>query len=198
MNMRAKNRSLFDRAIVARAALDAVKKLNPLHLLKNPVIFVTEVGALMTTACLAVRSKGEPVGFALQIAVWLWFTVLFANFAEAMAEGRGKAQADELRKTRASTSAHILRDDGSVETVASERLLKGDLILISAREIIPADGEIVEGAAMVDESAITGESAPVIREAGGDRSAVTGGTRVLSDTIKVRVTAIPGRASSTG
>jgi K+-transporting ATPase ATPase B chain len=158
------------------------------------VIFVTEVGALLTSAGLFVRSKGEPAGFALQVAVWLWFTVLFANFAEAMAEGRGKAQADELRKTRAFTTARLLRVDGSVETIPSERLRKGDTVVVSAREIIPADGEIVEGAAMVDESAITGESAPVIREAGGDRSAVTGGTRVLSDRIKVRVTADPGKS----
>ena len=194
MNVRAPNRSLFDKAIVRRAALDAVKKLNPLHLLKNPVIFVTEVGALLTTAGMMMRSKGEPAGFALQVTLWLWFTVLFANFAEAMAEGRGKAQADELRKTRASTTARLLRVDGSVETIPSERLRRGDFVVVSAREIIPADGEIVEGAAMVDESAITGESAPVIREAGGDRSAVTGGTRVLSDRIKVRVTADPGKS----
>jgi K+-transporting ATPase ATPase B chain len=191
-NVRAANHPLFERALVGRAALAAVRKLDPLHLLKNPVIFVTEVGALLTTIGLLARAKGEPAGFALQIALWLWFTVLFANFAEAMAEGRGKAQADELRKTRASLTARLLRADGSVEPVPAERLRKGDLVVVSAREIIPADGEIVEGAAMVDESAITGESAPVIREAGGDRSAVTGGTRVLSDRIKVRVTADPG------
>jgi K+-transporting ATPase ATPase B chain len=194
MTVRARTRSLFDKAIVGRAALDAVKKLNPAHVLKNPVIFVTEVGALLTTAGLMMGSKGEPAGFTLQVALWLWFTVLFANFAEAMAEGRGKAQADELRKTRASTTARLLRTDGSVVSVPSEGLRQGDLVVISARELIPADGEIVEGAAMVDESAITGESAPVIREAGGDRSAVTGGTRVLSDSIKVRVTADPGKS----
>jgi len=192
--VRARNRSLFDRAIVGRAALDAAKKLNPSHLLKNPVIFVTEVGALLTTAGLLIRSKGEPAGFALQVALWLWFTVLFANFAEAMAEGRGKAQADELRKTRTRTVARLLRSDGSVEPVPAERLRKDDLVIVSAGEIIPADGEIIEGAATVDESAITGESAPVIREAGGDRSAVIGGTRVLSDSIKVRVTADPGKS----
>jgi len=194
MTVRARNRSLFDRAIVGRAALDAAKKLNPSHLLKNPVIFVTEVGALLTTAGLLIRSKGEPAGFALQVALWLWFTVLFANFAEAMAEGRGKAQADELRKTRTRTVARLLRSDGSVEPVPAERLRKDDLVIVSAGEIIPADGEIIEGAATVDESAITGESAPVIREAGGDRSAVIGGTRVLSDSIKVRVTADPGKS----
>src|SRR5512137_1979531 len=187
-------RSLFDPALVRRAALDSVRKLDPVHLLKNPVIFVTEVGALLTTISLAVSSKGEPIGFGLQIAVWLWFTVLFANFAEAMAEGRGKAQADELRKTRTRTVAHLIRSDGTTVEVPAERLRKGDLVVVSAREIIPADGEIVEGAATVDESAITGESAPVIREAGGDRSAVTGGTRVLSDAIKVRVTADPGKS----
>jgi K+-transporting ATPase ATPase B chain len=177
-----------------RAAADSVRKLNPVHLLKNPVIFVTEVGALLTTIGLVARSKGEPAGFALQIALWLWFTVLFANFAEAMAEGRGKAQADELRKTRTRTVAHLLQSDGTTVEIPAENLRHGDLVVVSAREIIPADGEIVEGAATVDESAITGESAPVIREAGGDRSAVTGGTRVLSDRIKVRVTADPGKS----
>jgi K+-transporting ATPase ATPase B chain len=193
-NVRARDRSLFDRVIIGRAAGDAFKKLNPVSLLKNPVIFVTEVGALLTTAGLLIRSKGEPAGLALQVALWLWFTVLFANFAEAMAEGRGKAQAAALRKTRTRTVARLLRADGSVESVPAERLRKDDLVIVSAREIIPADGEIIEGAATVDESAITGESAPVIREAGGDRSAVIGGTRVLSDSIKVRVTADPGKS----
>ena len=192
--MPALTHSLFDRAIVGRAAIDSLKKLNPVSLLKNPVIFVTEVGALMTTLGLFMRSKNEPAGFVLQISLWLWFTVLFANFAEAMAEGRGKAQADALRKTRTCTMANLVRPDGSIESVPAERLRKGDLVVVSAREIIPADGEIIEGAATVDESAITGESAPVIREAGGDRSAVTGGTRVLSDRIKVRVTADPGKS----
>jgi K+-transporting ATPase ATPase B chain len=192
--MPAKRHSLFDRAIVARAAADAFKKLNPRHLLKNPVIFVTEVGAFLTSLGLIAWPKNEPSGFALQVSIWLWFTVLFANFAEAMAEGRGKAQADELRKTRTSTMANLIRADGPVEQVPAERLRKGDVVIISAREVIPADGEIIEGAATVDESAITGESAPVIREAGGDRSAVTGGTRVLSDRIKVRVTADPGKS----
>ena len=185
---------LFERAIVGRAVIDSVRKLNPGSLMKNPVMFVTEVGALLTTVGLFLGSKNEPTGFALQISLWLWFTVLFANFAEAMAEGRGKAQADALRKTRACTTANLIGPDGSIEAVPAERLKKGDLVIVSAREIIPADGEIVEGAATVDESAITGESAPVIREAGGDRSAVTGGTRVLSDTIKVRVTSDPGKS----
>jgi potassium-transporting ATPase ATP-binding subunit len=186
--------SLFDRKIVSAAALDAVRKLNPRALLKNPVIFVTEVGAALTTAAIFLRAPGEPRGFVLQIGLWLWFTVLFANFAEAMAEGRGKAQADELRKTRTRTLARRLKTDGAVEEIPADQLRKGDFVVVAAREIIPADGEIVEGAATVDESAITGESAPVIREAGGDRSAVTGGTRVLSDRIKVRVTADPGES----
>ena len=162
--------------------------------MKNPVMFVTEVGAAITTFFIFFRAQDEPVSFTLQISLWLWFTVLFANFAEAMAEGRGKAQANELRKTRTQTIANRLRADGSIEKVAAEQLRKNDLVLISAGEIIPADGEILEGIATVDESAITGESAPVIREAGGDRSAVTGGTRVLSDWIKVRVTANPGES----
>jgi len=192
--VQARDRSLFDRVIMGRAVRDALKKLNPASLIKNPVIFVTEIGAMLTTAGLLMRSKGEPVGFTIQVALWLWFTVLFANFAEAMAEGRGKAQADALRKTRTRTMARRIRTDGSAEIIPAERLRKDDLVIISAREIIPADGEIIEGAATVDESAITGESAPVIREAGGDRSAVTGGTRVLSDSIKVRVTADPGKS----
>jgi potassium-transporting ATPase ATP-binding subunit len=194
MNVPALNRPLFERAIVGRAVIDSIKKLNPVSLLKNPVIFVTEIGALLTTLGLFLRSKNEPAGFALQISLWLWSTVLFANFAEAMAEGRGKAQADALRKTRACLMANLVGPDGSIAAVPAERLKKSDFVVVSAREIIPADGEIVEGAATVDESAITGESAPVIREAGGDRSAVTGGTRVLSDRIKVRITADPGKS----
>jgi K+-transporting ATPase ATPase B chain len=186
--------SLFEREIIAQAVVDSFKKLNPLWLSKNPVIFVTEVGAAITTLGLFFRSEKEPLGFVLQVSLWLWFTVLFANFAEAMAEGRGKAQAKALRKTRTETTANLLRPDGSVERIQAEGLRKNDLVLISAGEIIPADGEIIEGVATVDESAITGESAPVIREAGGDRSAVTGGTRVLSDQIKVRVTADPGES----
>jgi K+-transporting ATPase ATPase B chain len=192
--MAAKTHSLFDRRIIGPAVIDSVRKLNPVFLLKNPVIFVTEAGAVLSTLGLVFRGAGEAPGFAFQIALWLWFTVLFANFAEAMAEGRGKAQAHELRKARTQTQASLLQADGSVRRVAADRLRKGDFVVVSAREVIPADGEIVEGAAMVDESAITGESAPVIREAGGDRSAVTGGTRVLSDRIKVRVTANPGES----
>ena len=187
------SRSLLDRKLVGRAMVAAFRKLNPARLLGNPVIFVTEVGALLTSIGLVLRPAGEPAGFGFQVSLWLWFTVLFANFAEAMAEARGQAQADELRKTRTRTTARLLGKDGSDKPVPAETLRKGDLVLVSAREIIPADGDVVEGAAMVDESAITGESAPVIREAGGDRSAVTGGTRVLSDQITVRVTADPGQ-----
>jgi K+-transporting ATPase ATPase B chain len=190
----AKAHSLFDREVMAQAVVDSFKKLNPLWLLKNPVIFVTEVGACLTSLGIFLRSEHEPLGFVVQISLWLWFTVLFANFAEAVAEGRGKAQARALRKTRTHTMARRLKADGTSETVQAERLRKNDLILVSAGEIIPADGDIIEGVATVDESAITGESAPVIREAGGDRSAVTGGTRVLSDQVKVRVTADPGES----
>ncbi len=192
--MAARTHSFFDREIIVQGIADSFRKLNPLSLLKNPVIFVTEVGAALTTLGLFFRTKGEPFYFVFQVALWLWFTVLFANFAEAMAEGRGKAQAKALRKTRTQMIANRVRADGSTEKIPAESLRKEDLLLISAGEIIPADGEIIEGAAMVDESAITGESAPVLREAGGDRSAVTGGTRVLSDGIKVRVTANPGES----
>ena len=191
--MAAKRHSLFDRGIIAGAVVDSFRKLNPLSLMKNPVIFVTETAAAITTVMLFNRPGGEPLLFDLQITVWLWFTVLFANFAEAMAEGRGKAQAMALRRTRTQTVANRLRD-GSVTKAPADRLEKGELFVVSAGEIIPADGEIIEGAATVDESAITGESAPVIREAGGDRSAVTGGTRVLSDRIVVRVTAEKGQS----
>ncbi len=161
---------------------------------KNPVIFVVEVGAVLTTIQLAWNVFHHPgqFGFGLQITVWLWFTVLFANFAEAMAEGRGKAQADTLRKARAETRAYRLRSDHSTEIVPSSKLRVGDIVLVNAGEFIPGDGEVIEGLASVDESAITGESAPVIRESGGDRSAVTGGTRVLSDEIRVRITSNPG------
>ena len=192
--MAVRTHSLFDREIIAQAVVDSFKKLNPLSLMKNPVIFVTEVGAALTTIGHFFRSRNEPFGFVLQVSLWLWFTVLFANFAEAMAEGRGKAQAKALRKTRTQTMADRLGADGSVERIQAEQLRKNDIVLVPAGKIIPADGEIIEGVATVDESAITGESAPVIREAGGDRSAVTGGTRVLSDQIKVRITANPGES----
>jgi K+-transporting ATPase ATPase B chain len=192
--MAAKIPSLFDRRILGRAAVDAFKKLDPRRLLRNPVIFVTEVGAAVTTLDFITRSGGEDGGFVLQISLWLWSTVIFANFAEAVAEGRGKAQARELRKTRTDTVANRAGANGATERVPASLLRKGDIVVVSAGEVIPADGEVIEGAATVDESAITGESAPVIREAGGDRSAVTGGTRVLSDKITVRVTADPGKS----
>jgi potassium-transporting ATPase ATP-binding subunit len=182
--------SIFDPKILAPALGDTFRKLDPRLMVKNPVMFVTLVGAAISTVEIF-RSPGQ-TGFVLQIAIWLWFTVLFANFAEAVAEGRGKAQAKALRQTRTQTSANKISDDGKIKTVDADSLRKNDVIVVRAGEIIPADGEIVHGAATVDESAITGESAPVVREAGGDRSAVTGGTRVLSDEIKIRITCNPG------
>src|SRR5271169_2155179 len=189
-----RKKSLADSAILSRAVMDSFRKLDPRTMVKNPVMFVVEVGAVLTTIQLAwnaLHHAGQ-FGFGLQITLWLWFTVLFANFAEAMAEGRGKAQADTLRKSRAETQAHRLLSDGSMEMVVSSKLRSGDIVVVAACEFIPGDGEVIEGVASVDESAITGESAPVIRESGGDRSAVTGGTRVLSDEIKVRITSNPG------
>ncbi|MGC4030944.1 MAG: potassium-transporting ATPase subunit KdpB [Tepidisphaeraceae bacterium] len=192
--MSAKNSPLFEPTILKDAVAASFVKFNPAHMWKNPVMFVTEVGAIVTTAYLFTAEKGS-FGFVLQIAVWLWFTVLFANFAEAMAEGRGKAQADTLRKSRTQTTARKLTSRNGTETsVPAETLRKGDYFVCEADDIIPADGEIVEGAATVNESAITGEVAPVIREAGGDRSAVTGGTTVLSDRIVIQVTANPGES----
>jgi K+-transporting ATPase ATPase B chain len=188
---RKSKRAVWEWGIVRRAVWDSILKLNPRAMMCNPVMFVVEVGSVATTLLL-LRAPRELFRFNLQITLWLWFTVLFSNFAEAMAEGRGKAQADALRKTRSETMAQRLLPDGSTESVPSPRLRADDLVLVSAGEFIPGDGEIVEGVASVDESAITGESAPVIREAGGDRSAVTGGTRVLSDWIKVRITSNPG------
>jgi potassium-transporting ATPase ATP-binding subunit len=189
--MAAKSHSIFDPAIIVPALGDAFRKLNPITLAANPVMFVTEVGAAITTFFLFFNG-GKDLGFELQIALWLWFTVLFANFAEAMAEGRGKAQARALRATRTQTFALKLTSSGRIEKVGAEQLRKGDIVVVSAGELIPGDGEVIEGAATVDESAITGESAPVIRESGGDRSAVTGGTKVLSDQIKVEITSNPG------
>ena len=188
-------RPLFDPPIVSRAILDSFKKLDPRTLLRNPVIFVVEVVSVVVTIRIVtdVVSTG-PVLFDTAIAVGLWFTVLFANFAEAMAEGRGKAQAESLRRTRADLVARRLTNDGKEETVPASELRAGDMVMVSADELIPGDGEIIEGIASVDESAITGESAPVIRESGGDRSAVTGGTKVLSDWIKVKITAQPGES----
>ena len=198
MASKSKSQGLFDGKIIAAAAIDALRKLNPRALAKNPVIFVTEVVSLMVTVFFIrdlVTHNGSAM-FSGQIAAWLWFTVLFANFAEAVAEGRGKAQADALRRTRSDTHAkrYIDRENlnGLVEGVNALDLLLGDIVVVEAGEIIPGDGDIVEGVASVNESAITGESAPVIREAGGDRSAVTGGTTVLSDFIKVKITSAPG------
>src|SRR5271154_7157041 len=185
-------RSLWDMKIVRRAAWDSLVKLHPVTMMRNPVMFVVEVGSVVTTVLLFLERARGGFGFNLQITLWLWFTVLFANFAEAMAEGRGKAQADALRRAKAETMANRLLPDGKTETVPGSKLRSGDMCLVEAGEFVPGDGEIVEGVASVDESAITGESAPVIREAGGDRSAVTGGTRVLSDWVKVKITSNPG------
>jgi K+-transporting ATPase ATPase B chain len=187
-------RPLLEWPILKRALVDSVRKLNPGSLCRNPVIFVVEIGAAFTTGLLAQDAlAGRPVGFTLQITLWLWFTVLFANFAEAMAEARGKARADSLRRTKTDVIARRLVDGGArIERVASSELRAGDMVMVEAGEIIPGDGEVVEGIATVDESVITGESAPVIRESGGDRSAVTGGTKVLSDWIRVRITSNPG------
>jgi potassium-transporting ATPase ATP-binding subunit len=191
--------SLTDRTILIPAIGDSFKKLDPRLMARNPVMFVVEVGSVMTTIVfVAGLFNGAPAFsgsnnelFVGQIAIWLWFTVLFANFAEAVAEGRGKAQAAALRKTRSETIARRLVD-GKEERVPSTVLRKSDLVVCEAGDIIPGDGDVIEGIASVDESAITGESAPVIREAGGDRSAVTGGTRVLSDRIVVQISANPG------
>jgi len=189
--MKPRKKTVWEWKIVLNAIKDALLKLNPRKMMGNPVMFVVEIGSVITTALLF--KGGSDFKFNLQITLWLWFTVLFANFAEAMAEGRGKAQADTLRRARSETLANrILGNDGRTEQVPSSKLRTGDLVFVSAGELIPSDGEIVEGVASVDESAITGESAPVIREAGGDRSAVTGGTRVLSDRIKVKITSNPG------
>ncbi len=192
--MAKETRSIWDGAIVRRAALDAVRKLHPRTMARNPVMFVVLVGSVLTTLRLAydvVTGSGH-LAFELQITFWLWLTVLFANFAEAMAEGRGKAQAETLRRAKTETVGRRERADGSLESIAAPQLRKGDVVRVETGEVIPADGDIIEGVAAVDESAITGESAPVIRESGGDRSAVTGGTRVLSDWIRVRVTVNPG------
>jgi K+-transporting ATPase ATPase B chain len=194
---KSKRISIWDAKIIRRALTDSFVKLDPRTMARNPVMFVVEVGSVLTTLQL-IRGIVAPVAgvtdtlFELQITLWLWFTVLFANFAEAMAEGRGKAQADNLRKARTETTAKRLSAGGRIEVVGAPELRKDDVVLVEAGDFIPSDGEIIEGVASVDESAITGESAPVIREAGGDRSAVTGGTRVLSDRIKVRITSNPG------
>ena len=187
--------SLFDPAIVRPALVDSIRKLHPRTMVRKPVMFVIEIGAVVTTVLLfrdLGRNSSKENLFTIVVAAWLWFTVLFANLAEAMAEGRGKAQAATLRKTRAETVARVRRADGRIEEVPSTQLMLGDRCVVTAGEVIPGDGDVVEGIATVDESAITGESAPVIRESVGDRSAVTGGTRVLSDEIIVQITSKPG------
>src|SRR5689334_14493898 len=192
-----KEKAIWNGPIVRRAVLDSFVKLNPRRMMGNPVMFVVETGSVLATLQL-IRGVFAPIpgvtntSFELQITLWLWFTVLFANFAEAMAEGRGKAQADNLRKSKTETIAHRIVSASQTEDVPALQLRKDDVVIVSAGEFIPGDGEIIEGVASVDESAITGESAPVIREAGGDRSAVTGGTRVLSDYIKIKITSNPG------
>ncbi len=198
MNRKLQSLSLLQGAILRQAAIDSLLKLNPLHMMKRPVMFVVEAGSVLTSALFIYSLFGqtqESPGFILAVSIWLWFTVLFGNFAEAMAEGRGKAQARALRSNRREVSAKRLAalDPQAVKTLVPGSLLnKGDLVLVEAGDVIPGDGEVALGVASVDESAITGESAPVIRESGGDRSAVTGGTRVLSDWIIVRITSSPG------
>src|SRR5258707_794097 len=198
MTTASKARPLFDLPIVRQAIVDAFRKLHPRRQLRNPVMFTVFVGSVLTTG-LGIHALlfggQEPPSFILSISAWLWFTVLFANFAEAMAEGRGKAQADSLRAARKDVIAIKLdesRREARQSQVAASQLRKGDVVLVEAGAMVPADGEVIEGVASVDASAITGESAPVIRESGGDRSSVTGGTRVLSDWLIVRVSANPG------
>ena len=200
VELKAKSRPLFDPPIVRRAALDAILKLNPRIQVRNPVMFIVEIGSALTTVLFiqALLGQGEaPAGFIFGVTVWLWFTVIFANFAEAMAEGRGKAQADSLRKARRDVTAKKLASpqrNAKFAEVSAGTLRMNDVVLVEAGDTIPGDGEVIEGIASVDESAITGESAPVIRESGGDRSSVTGGTRVLSDWLMVRISTNPGEA----
>ena len=190
--MKKQQSSFLNRTIVLEASKDSFRKLNPAKLIKNPVIFIVAVGALLTMMVVVVDvAKGAFSAFDFQISLWLWFTVLFANFSEAIAEGRGKAQADSLRKNRTQTRARKM-ENGKERSVSATELKKGDLVVCESGDVIPSDGEVVEGIASVDESAITGESAPVIRESGGDRSAVTGGTRVISDRILIQITSEPG------
>lgn len=189
---RTATKSLFTADLIVPAIGDAFKKLNPRDLIRNPVMFTTAVVAALLTVLLVVGGDGLAIGFKLQLVVWLWLTVLFGTFAEALAEGRGKAQAASLRATKAELTAKRLKD-GRTSQVAASQLRAGDIVLVGTGDLIPADGEVIAGVASVNEAAITGESAPVIREAGGDRSAVTAGTRVISDEIKVRVTMDPGQ-----
>src|SRR6266705_2111461 len=200
METRIQARALFDLPIVRRAIIDSFTKLDPRHQVKHPVMFVVEVGSVLTTALFfqALVGHGEaPAGFILAISLWLWFTVVFANFAEAMAEGRGKAQADTLRRARRDVLAKKLarpQHGAEYTSVSAATLRQGDVVVVEAGDFVPSDGEVIEGIASVDESAITGESAPVIRESGGDRSSVTGGTRVLSDRIVVEITQKPSES----
>lgn len=185
--------SIFKTEFLTEAIKGSFLKLNPVDMVRNPVMFVVEIGSAVTTVITIYNMiKGQPYSFDLQISLWLWFTVLFANFAEALAEGKGKAQAESLKKSRSETFANVMQENGELKNMPALSLQKGDIVLVKDNEDIPCDGEIVEGVALVDESAITGESAPVVRESGGDRSAVTGGTKVLSGSIKVRITANPG------
>src|SRR5438874_13077231 len=187
--MKSRKKAIWEWKIVRRAIWDAFVKLNPRKMMGNPVMFVVEIGSVITTVLLF--QGGPAFKFNLQITLWLWFTVVFANFAEAMAEGRGKAQAEALRKTKTETIARRIVS-GREEKVPASALRKGDVVICEPGDLIPGDGEVIEGIASVDESVITGESAPVIRESGGDRSAVTGGTKVLSDWIKIQITSNPG------
>jgi K+-transporting ATPase ATPase B chain len=188
-----KENSIFRPELMAEAIKGSFLKLNPVDMVRNPVMFVVEIGSIVTTLITIYNiTKGLPFSFDLQISLWLWFTVLFANFAEALAEGKGKAQAETLKKARSETFANKLLENGEIEVVPALALTKGDIVLVKDNEIIPCDGEVAEGVALVDESAITGESAPVVRESGGDRSAVTGGTKVLSGTLQITITANPG------
>jgi K+-transporting ATPase ATPase B chain len=196
---RLKDRSLFDPEIMRPAIWESFRKLAPQHVIKNPVMFVVEIGSMLTTLIwlrdmIAPAPGSQPLWWTFNVSFWLWFTVVFANFSEAVAEGRGKAQAATLRKMRQETNARRLRNGKGEEIVPASALRKGDTVVVEAGEIIPGDGDVIQGIASVDESAITGESAPVIRESGGDRSAVTGGTKVLSDRIVVRITASPGES----
>lgn len=188
-----KDSSIFKPEFMKEAIKGSILKLNPISMLRSPVMFIVEIGSVITTF-ITIYSiiKGQPFSFDLQISLWLWFTVIFANFAEALAEGKGKAQAESLKKSRSETFANRIKDDGQIEVVPALSLKKDDIVLVSDNEIIPCDGEMSEGVALVDESAITGESAPVVREAGGDKSGVTGGTKVLSGSVKIRITANPG------
>lgn len=192
MAQKSQTKSLFTADLVVPAIQASFVKLNPRELIRNPVMFVTAAVAALMTVLLVVGQDDLTTGFKLQLVVWLWLTVLFGTFAEALAEGRGKAQAASLRATKAELTAKRLKN-GRTEQVPASQLRAGDLVLVETNDLIPADGEVVEGVASVNEAAITGESAPVIREAGGDRSAVTAGTRVISDQVTVRVTVDPGQ-----